>query len=110
MFYQTSAGHRPVEEFFDELSAADAARVTRELELLETLGIQLGMPHARPIEGTELWELRSRGRTHQRIIYVAITGQRMLLHRGFTKKTQTPPAREIRIANQWLADFRERQR
>ena len=110
VFYETATGNRPVEMFLDELPVADAGRVTRKLELFEALGIRLGMPHARPIAGSDLWELRVRGRTQQRIMYVAITGRRMLLLHGFTKKTQQTPAREIRVAEQRLADHRERGR
>jgi phage-related protein len=108
VFYETAAGNSPVLEFLGELSKVDAVRAARDLNLLQTLGIQLGMPHVRHLEGSELWELRIRGRRHHRIFYVAIHGQRMLLLHGFTKKSEKTPAREIQTATVRLADYRER--
>lgn len=108
VFYETAAGNSPVLEFVGELPKADSIRVARELTLLQSLGIQLGMPHVRHVEGSELWELRIRGRLHHRILYVAIRDQRMLLLHGFTKKTEKTPAREIQTATARLADYRKR--
>ena len=108
VFYTTVAGNSPVFEFIEELSDDDTARVTDELELLQALGVRLGMPHARRLEGSDLWEIRTRGRVHHRIFYVAISGRRMLLLHGFTKKTEKTPAREIRTAEARLSDNRER--
>ncbi|MBA2454187.1 MAG: type II toxin-antitoxin system RelE/ParE family toxin, partial [Chloroflexia bacterium] len=38
---------------------------------MEALGIAAGMPHVRLIQGSRLWELRSRRRNHHRVFYVA---------------------------------------
>lgn len=108
VFYETASGNSPVEEFLSELPTADATRVARELHLLQTVGIQLGMPHVKRLEGSDLWELRVRGRLHHRILYVAIRDRRMLLLHGFTKKTEKTPVREIQTATARLADYRER--
>lgn len=108
VFYETAVGNSPVLDFLGELPKADSARVARELKLLQTLGIQLGMPHVRHLKGSELWELRIRGRLHHRILYVAIRGKRMLLLHGFTKKSENTPARAIQTATTRLADYRER--
>lgn len=107
-FYETPSGNSPVAEFLNALSEDDAARVTDELELLQDYGVWLRMPHARRLEGSDLWEIRARGRVHHRILYVAISGRRMLLLHGFAKKSEKTPAREIRTAEARLADYRER--
>jgi phage-related protein len=110
VFYETASGNSPVIEFLDELSADDTSGVTDVLELLQIYGVRLGMPHARRLQGTDLWEIRTRGRVHHRILYVSVTRQRMLLLHGFTKKTEKTPAREIRTAEVRLKDYRERHR
>ena len=107
-FYETAAGNSPVLEFLHELSDDDSARMAREFTLLQDYGIRLGMPHVRRLEGSDLWELRTRGRLHHRILYVAVSGRRMLLLHGFTKKTDRTPVREIETAKARLADYRER--
>lgn len=55
--YQDAQGHRPVDEFINDLSAKERARIIRTIELLKTYGIDLQMPYARHLEG-KLWELR----------------------------------------------------
>jgi phage-related protein len=66
------------------------------------------MPHVRPITGTELWELRIRGRTQHRVLYLAVAGRRLLLLHAFQKKTEHTPERAIATAQQRLADYRRR--
>jgi phage-related protein len=66
------------------------------------------MPHVQPLQG-KLWELRSHGPSQQhRVIYVAISGQRLLLLHAFTKKTAQTPRREIALAEERLADWEQR--
>ncbi len=107
-YYETADGLSPVRAYIDTLPADDAAQVTYEVDLLATLGIALGMPHARPIQGSGLWELRSRDRNHHRIFYVAMRGRRMLLLHAFAKKTEKIPQREIRTAERRLVDYEGR--
>jgi phage-related protein len=46
-----------------------------------------------------LWELRMKGRDGiARAFYVTASGQRVVIVRVFTKKTQKAPRREIRLA------------
>jgi hypothetical protein len=59
-FYENRRGRSPVLEFINRLPAGDRAKINNTLRLLEEFGIQLGMPHARRIEG-KLWELRPGG-------------------------------------------------
>ena len=105
--YTTEAGRCPVREYLTGLAPRERARVTVGIDLLETFGLALGMPHVRSV-GDKLWELRVRGRVQHRVLYVAATGGRLLLLHAFSKKTpQTPPA-ELRTAKQRMADYLER--
>jgi phage-related protein len=85
-------------EFLRSLSDQEAGRVTKLLDLLEHRGTQLTLPYARRVEGTQLWELRVRGKVQHRIFYVAVHGHRFILLHAFTKKTQRTPKREIKTA------------
>ena len=107
-YYETTRGNSPVAEFLDSLSSEDAACVTKELDLLEELGLALSGQHVKRIQGSRLWELRVRGKNDYRVFYVAITGRRLLLLHGFSKKTRKTPRREILVAEQRLADYNER--
>ncbi len=59
LFYETPAGNSPVKDFIRGLSATKRAATIEEIDLLEEFGIELGMPHARPLSGG-IWELRAR--------------------------------------------------
>jgi phage-related protein len=72
-----------VEEFLDKLPAEDAARAETELALLAEFGTALDEPHVKRVAG-DIWEVRLRGRVQRRILYVAISGRRMLLLHRFT--------------------------
>ena len=54
--------------------------------------------YVKHIDG-QLWELRLKGRDGiARAFYVTATGQRLVIVRVFTKKTQKTPPREIKLA------------
>ena len=57
-----------------------------------------GMPYVRHIQG-ELWEMRLKGKDGiARAFYVVAKPKRVVVVRGFIKKTQKTPAREIKMA------------
>ena len=94
-------------EYLTGLAPRERARVTVGIDLLETFGLALGIPHVRSV-GDKLWEPRVRGQVQHRVLYVAASGGRLLLLHAFSKKTpQTPPA-ELRTAKQRMADYLER--
>lgn len=107
IYYETANGRCPVKEYLDALDAKEAARVTYDLDLLESFGVGLGAPYTRSIR-SKLWELRTAGRTQHRVLYFATVGKRLVLLHAFTKKTgKTPPA-EIETALRRMNDYRER--
>lgn len=82
-----------------QLPADMRARFLHIAELLREFGPQaVGMPHVRPLEG-RLWEMRMTGRDGiARAVYVARTGQRLIVLHVFTKKTQRTPRAAIAAA------------
>lgn len=82
-----------------ELPPDMRARFLHIAEMLTEFGPQrVGMPHVRPLEG-KLWEIRMTGRDGiARAIYVARTGQRLIVLHVFVKKTQKTPRRAIETA------------
>lgn len=107
LYYETATGNSPVREYIDGLSSQEAARVSMELDLLQEFGISLGMPHVRPLQG-KLYELRVRGQMQHRVLYVALTGQQLMLLHAFMKKTQQTARREIDLAERRLKDYQTR--
>ena len=85
-----------LEKFIASLEKPAIARVLRTVDLLETFGNNLAMPHSKKVLG-KLFELRIRGKQEIRIFYAFLNGAAYLLH-GFIKKQQKTPRREIEQA------------
>ncbi len=81
------------------LPADMRARLARLSFMIQDFGLErMREPHVKHLEGP-LWELRMRGRDGiSRALYVAATGQRVVILRVFVKKTQATPRREIDLA------------
>ncbi len=106
-FYRAVSGRCPVEEYFDKLSNEEFGKVSYDLELLKTFGINLRAPHVRSL-GKKLWELRTTGGKQHRVIYFAFLDRRLVLLHAFLKKTQKTPPKEIEIALKRMKDYLER--
>jgi phage-related protein len=103
-YYKTRSGQEVIKDFIDNLQESTQAKLGRQLELLEEHGIQLGMPHAKPMGGG-LTELRVRGKQEVRVFYVFAFGKHIYLLHGFVKKTKTTPKKELDIARQRQAEI-----
>jgi len=73
-----------------------SARIT---DMIRDLGLQtIREPYVKHLDG-KLWEMRLKGEDGiARSIYVAASGQRVVVLRTFVKKTDKTPRREIEIA------------
>ena len=97
-YYSTSSGRIPVQKFIESLSNKPRAKVYNTLELLAEFGTKLGLPHAKKVTNTPLWELRVLGEASLRFFYIAKIGRTFLLLHGFAKKSQKIPKKEIKVA------------
>lgn len=75
-------------------------------ELLQEFGPQqVGLPHVRPL-GNKLWEMRLTGRAGiGRAIYVAASGQKLIVLHVFIKKSQKTPKGAIQTALRRLREL-----
>ena len=94
VFYKDHRGKCPPLEFIEELPVMEQAKIRNPLRLLQEFGINLSMPHAKPMQG-KLWELRPGG---IRIFYFAYIEQQFVILHGYRKQSQKAPDREIEIA------------
>ena len=102
-FYRNLRGDSPPLEYINSLEERDRAKVARTIELLEQLGLGIGKPQARHLEG-KLWELRP---SPHRLIYFAHSGQRFVILHAFQKQTRKTPPREIDIARRRMREVLE---
>jgi phage-related protein len=104
--YETLSGRKPVKEFIDKLSDADAAAVLAGMEDVRHCGLRV----ARHLDG-DIWEVRADGdRAIYRVLFAqeGRHGQILLALEAFNKKTRKTPPLVIELANRRLADWRRR--
>lgn len=77
------------------------ARFIRIAELIKAVGLpNVREPHVKHVRDS-IWEIRLKGAAGiARALYVTATGQRVVVVRVFTKKTQKTPSTEIEIARE----------
>lgn len=83
-------------------------RFTRIADMIRKFGlVAVREPYVKHLSG-KLWEMRLKGRDGiARSIYVAASGQRVVVLRIFVKKTQETPPKELRIAFERMKEIRE---
>ena len=102
-FYEDHRGKSTVLDFLNSLSSKEKAKVNNTIRLLEEFGTNLGMPHARRIEG-RLWELRP---GDNRLFYCLYMEQKFVILHGFRKQSMKTPEREIAIALRRMKEILE---
>lgn len=108
VLYKNPQGDAPVNRFILSLEIKAQSKVRDTIKLLQEFGIRLGLPHVKKLAGTKLWELRILGSDSIRILYIATSGKTFLLLHGFKKKKDKTPLKEIKMAEDRLAEFRSR--
>ena len=103
-FYEDHRGKSPALDFINNLSPKDRAKVNNVLRLLEEFGSNLGMPHARRIEG-RLWELRP---GDSRLFYCPYMDQQFVILHGFRKQSMKTPEKEIVTALRRMKEITEK--
>ena len=98
MWHGGSLGSR-VDAELDALPADIRAKFLHVAEMLEAFGpFQVREPYVKPL-GEKLFEIRMKGKDGiGRAIYMAATGQRLVVLHAFIKKTAKTPRSAIRAA------------
>ena len=103
IFYQTSAGRSPVEEFLDGLTDRQRAKALDALDILEGAGYRLGPPWLKKVEAN-LWELRVQAHKAWLRLFFCQDGARFVILHGLKKKTDKLPQRDLETARQRRRD------
>src|SRR5687767_11653589 len=91
----------------NELPVEMRAKLTRILELMQTVGAQgVREPHVKSL-GNKLMEIRLRGRDGiARVIYALMSEKRIALLHAFIKKTQKTPKLALECAMSRLKEIK----
>ncbi len=104
--YETAAGNRPTDKFFDKLSDDDAAAVLAAMKEVRDEGLSA----ARHLDD-EIYEVRADGKNViYRVLFAPQSTRKQVLLTldGFKKKTQKTPPEKIALAKRRLADWNRR--
>lgn len=98
VYFVTDSGRRPVEEFVNDLNIRSRRKFVDTVELLESFGRGLTVPHAKYI-GNEIFELRFESvEGAVRVLYFFFDGEKIVLTNGFIKKSNKTPRKEKETA------------
>ncbi|MBN2356204.1 type II toxin-antitoxin system RelE/ParE family toxin [candidate division KSB1 bacterium] len=109
LFYRTSNGRCPVEEFLDELSEKQTRKVTWVLRIIREIDKVPSEYFKRLVNTDDIWEVR----VHQDKLSIRILGffhknKFIVLTNGFIKKSQKTPILEIKLAEERKKDYMNR--
>ncbi len=106
IFYRTTNGKCPIQDFLDSLSGKVAQKVTWVLKLLEDLDT-VPSTYFKKLTGTEeIWECRvTFGSNAYRIFCFFAGNSVVVLTHGFAKKSQKTPKAEIEKAESYRKDY-----
>lgn len=108
-FYEREDETSPVREFLEGLDDKTQARFIWSIERLQMENIQAREPLVKHIKD-KLWELRrSSNRSIYRLFYFFYTGQTIVFVHGFQKKSAKTPNKEIKIAQQRMEEYIQRE-
>lgn len=104
-FYTKENGEKPARDFIESFGEKVHAKFLRSIDLLETNGTFLRLPHSAELQGG-IFELRVQETGNiYRVLYFFYIGKRIVLTHGFVKKTQKTPPNEIKRAKQYRENF-----
>ncbi|MFZ5998007.1 MAG: type II toxin-antitoxin system RelE/ParE family toxin [Nitrospirota bacterium] len=111
IFYKTTEGKSPVQDFLDSLPSKVAQKVAWVLSLLEDLD-SVPASYFKKLVGTEaIWECRVQFGSNAYRIFCFFEGNSVvILTHGYAKKTQKTPRHEIERAEAYRRDFLRRRK
>lgn len=111
IFYRTSSGKCPVEEFLDTLNDKQVEKVLWVLRLIKELEIIPKEYFKKLLNTEDIWEIRVKsGNNIFRLLGFFDGNRSIILTNGFAKKSQKTPKQEITLAEQRKKDYLERKK
>ena len=106
IFYRTSGGKSPIDDFLDSLSSKQARKVAWVLSLVEELEVVPKQYFKKMTNTEDLWEVRVRmGSNIFRLLGFFDGARIVVLSHAFQKKTQKAPRQAIKLAEKRKNDY-----
>lgn len=109
LFYKTSSGKCPVEEYLDTLTDQQVVKITWVLKLIREHQNISNLYFKKLGNTDDIWEVRvSSGKNNFRLLGFMDGNELVILTNSFQKKTQKTPKKEIRLAENRKKDYLSR--
>ena len=106
IFYKTSSGKSPIEDFLDSLSSKEAQKVTWVLSLIEDMETVSTKFYKQLSNCDGIIEVRAQiGKNNFRLLGFEYKGTFVVLTNGFKKKDQKVPRSEITLAQKRKTEY-----
>ncbi len=107
MKWQVNYYSKNIQEEILNLPDGLLARYLRLTDLMLEFGVNLGLPHTKPVE-TGLFELRLKSKEGiARVFFCTKNGKKIIMLHSFIKKSQKIPKKEIKIAKSRMKEVFE---
>ena len=104
VFYQSSRGSSPIEDFINDLPKADQARFADVFSGVERHGLDCPRVQFKPLRG-KLWEIKFNTPSGgYRIAYVIVEANTMVWLHTFKKTTQKTPLNDLELAEKRMKE------
>ena len=106
LFYKSSSGKTPIEDFLDSLSSKEVRKIVWVLQLIEE-SISISTKFYKKLSNTEdIIEVRIQvGNNNFRLLGFERNGTLIILTNGFRKKDQKVPKNEIELAQKRRKEY-----
>ena len=109
IFYETEDGTKPAYDFIETLSPKMQAKIYKIASMLEIDGTRLRLPYSEFLKDG-IFQIRAQQEgIISRVLYFFAIGKKIILTKGFTKKTPKTPPSEIELAKKYRADYERRE-
>jgi len=106
LFYETTKGIKPVQEFLDSLNDKHVKKIVWVLRLIRDLDFIPKEYLKKLVNTNDIWEIRTQsGNNIFRILCFFDKGNLIVLTNGFAKKTQKTPKNEIDLAEKRKQEY-----
>jgi phage-related protein len=111
IFYKTSSGRSPIQEFLDTLTSKQAQKTAWVVNLVEDLNVVPRQYFKKMRNTDDLWEIRVRVSGNIFRFLGFFDGKKLVvLSHAFQKKTQKTPRQAIRLAEDRKQDYFRRKK
>lgn len=103
VYYKTSSGRMPVQEYINSLPIADIEAITADFEIIRDHGILSNVIKTRKLKD-KLWEIKTGTRNQQRIFYCLVNAEGITLLHACKKQKEGAQRGDVELAHKRMKE------